>query len=438
MDTQIDNSFLEILKNQPTLPYQKVLPHNSYFITKDHDVINSNKFIFNNDLDLKLPITDQKSSGRCWIFAGLNLVRALALNNWIGTLDIGDLEFSQTYLYFWDKFERYHRNLRYYLDIMSIEDNFKRNQYLMQLNKDPLGDGGQWSMIGDLIKKYGIVPKSIMPDTFHSKNSGNMNTFLTTQLKQDFWTLSKSSKEVHEELIQMMMTRIYNYLVGFLGKPPVKFDWWIKSKNNKVDSLCGMTPLSLLSKSNFNPDDYISIVNDPRKEHPFEKKYEIKYLGNVKAKHVSWINLDISRVKELCQKSIDNKQPVWFGCDVGAEHDRDTGIHDIGIYNTQTFMNHKITMSKEEKLKYYASVPSHAMVIVGYHIENDKIKRWKIENSWGSSSGTSGFQLMSDKWFDEYVYQIVVHKDLLSDKEKEILLQEPLIIEPWDPLGTLA
>jgi bleomycin hydrolase len=434
---EITEDLLNKLNSQPTLPFQKILVSNSYFITKDTELVNSHPFLFNNDLDIKLPITDQKSSGRCWIFAALNMLRHTTQQTWKDEYEIGDLELSQTYLYFWDKFERYNRCLKYFLDIMKIKNDFEREQYLLQLNKDPLGDGGQWSMIADLIKKYGIVPKKIMPDSFHSKNSGNMNLMLTSKLKSDFVKLSKAANDIHEELIEMMMTKVYNYLVGFLGKPPQKFDWTFKNKN-KVETIKNLTPLKFLEKTGFNPDNYVSLVHDPRNENPYYEKFQVKYLGNVSNSHVNWINVPIIRLKELTKKSIDDKKAVWFGCDVGAEHDRDTGIHDIGMYDTKTFMNHKVSMNKEDKLRFYASVPSHAMVITGYHEDEGEVKRWKIENSWGSSSGTCGHQLMSDRWFDEYVYQIVVHKDFLDDKEKEAITKEPRVIQPWDPLGTLA
>ncbi len=435
MNSQLDSKFIKNLLQTSLESYQKVLVNQSINITKDNQVINNNPFLFNNDLELKLPITDQKSSGRCWIFAALNMIRATSLKT-LG--DINDLEFSQTYLYFWDKFERYHRNLRYYLDIMTIDDEFKRNQYLLKLNDEPLGDGGQWSMVADLIKKYGIVPKKVMPDSFHSKASASMNNFLTIQLKQDFVTLSKGSLETYEMLINGMMTRIYNYLVGFLGKPPTGFDWTYKTKNG-VDTM-SLTPLSLLEKTQFKVDDWISIVNDPRTENPYFQKYQIKYLGNVSAQHITWLNLPIERLVTMTQESIENNCPVFFGCDVSAEYDRETGIHDVGLYDTKTFMNHSITMTKEEKLRYFASVPSHAMVIVGFHKDNNnEIQRWKIENSWGSSSGTSGFQLMTQKWFDRYVFQIVVHKYRLTVQELEIYNSDKIkVVEPWDPLGTLA
>jgi bleomycin hydrolase len=277
-----------------------------------------------------------------------------------------------------------------------------------------------------------------MPDTFHSKNSSNMNKHLTMKLKDDFYKLSKVPLEETEILINEMVIDVYKLLVGFLGKPPTTFNWTFKTKKEVV-TWVDLSPLSFLNKTGFNPDDWVSVINDPRQENPYYNKYMIKYLGNTSDLHVNWINLPINRLKELSKLSIDNNQPVWFGCDVGAECDKDTGIHDIKLYDYESFMNYNISMSKEEKLRYFASIPSHAMVILGYHENNSLIERWKIENSWGSSSGTSGFQLMSDKWFSEYVFQIVINKNLLKEDELNILQSNNYtIIEPWDPLGTLA
>jgi bleomycin hydrolase len=154
--------------------------------------------------------------------------------------------------------------------------------------------------------------------------------------------------------------------------------------------------------------------------------------------HVGWLNLPIERLIELTKNSIDDNQPVWFGCDVGATFDRETGIHDPNIFDLKTFMSYENNMSKEERLSTFLSLPSHAMVIVGYHEDNGNIKRWKIENSWGKTSGTDGFQLMTNDWFNEYVFQIIIHKSKLFDSEKELLFKDPLIVPPWDPLGTLA
>ena len=199
-----------------------------------------------------------------------------------------------------------------------------------------------------------------------------------------------------------------------------------------------MTPKSFLEKSGFKPDEWVSVVNDPRKENEYNKYYQVKYLGNVLEQHVGWLNVNMDRLKELAKESINNKQPVWFGCDVGANHHRESGVKDLDVFSLDTFLNISKSMTKEERLSTFTSLPNHAMMITGYHSEDDDVKRWKIENSWGDKSGHKGYLLMTDRWMDEYTDQIVVHKDLLNKEEETILTTEPSIIPPWDPLGTLA
>jgi bleomycin hydrolase len=423
--------------NHTPLPFHLSLINNPISsLTRVQTIINDNPYLFNHEIVNPLPITDQKSSGRCWLFASLNLVRVNTFKNWQPDYEINDLEFSQTYNYFWDKFERYHRSLRYFIKINKLPESTKL-MYLLKLYADPLGDGGQWDMAREIIKKYGIVPKSVMPDSYHSKASSGMNRILTAQLKQDFISLNKINEMYHEYLINSMMDTVYKLLIGFLGNPPIVFDYVFKNKN-QIISWDHLTPLELLKRTYFNPDEWISIIHDPRNENPYYRYYQIEYLGNVADQHVGWINLPMSRLKQLTKESIDSNQPVWFGCDVGAHFDKETGIHDINIFDLKTFMNHEITLTKEERLNTFLSLPTHAMLIVGYHETDGIIKRWKIENSWGNTAGTNGFQLMTDEWFDEYVFQIVVHKSKLFDNEKQLLETVPVVIPPWDPLGTLA
>jgi bleomycin hydrolase len=422
--------------NNATKTYQMALFSSPISqVTKDQSKINENPFIFNKEVTPKMPITDQKSSGRCWIFATLNMIRIIASQN-MGS-NLKDLEFSQTYLYFWDKFERYHRSIQYYLDIKQNIEPEKQFYYLNHLYKEALGDGGQWDMSKDLVKKYGIVPKQAMPDSYHSKLSAPMNKLLTEMLINDFTILDKSEKSVHKELINIMMDRVYNVLVGFLGKPPTKFNWIYEVKND-VTTFNNISPHELLKIIKFNPDDWVTVVNDPRKENPYYKYYQVKYLGNVNNQHVGWINLPIERLKELSQQMIDKNLPVFFGCNVGAERDKDSGIMDVGIFDYKTFFDYKNIMNKEEKLQTYASLPSHAMVIVGYYSDSGKPTRWNIENSWGKSSGTDGFLQMTTNWYDEYVFQIVVAKSLLTENEVKTMESVHKLIEPWDPMGTLA
>jgi len=424
--------------NNPVTPIQNAVSMNSVVsLGLDTTIVDKNPYIFNNQLDYGLPITNQRSSGRCWLFATCNLIRMTTYANLIEEYGkIEDFEISQSYLYFWDKLERYHRNLRYYLDIKSKSDN--QDRHLYQLYQDPMGDGGQWDMAKEIVKKYGVVPRQVYPDSHHSKSSREMNKLLTKQLTNDFTKLSNTSSDIIEEVIKIMMNRVFKMLVSFLGMPPQKFNWTFKNKESKIFTLRDMTPLGFLEKTRFNVDNWVSIVNDPRKENPFNKFYQVKYLGNVKDKHVGWLNFDMRRMNELAKKSIDNKQPIWFGCDVGTEWDRSSGVQDIGIIDNKGVIGLDLDGDKETRLKTFSSLPNHAMLITGYHEDNHNVQRWKVENSWGKSSGTDGFLLMTKEWMDQYVFQILINKDLLTEDERKMLNTDPLTIEAWDPLGTLA
>jgi bleomycin hydrolase len=433
----IFGTILLLLNNLTSyLPYQLPLQNNALsVVSRDLQIVNENPFLFNHEISSKLPITDQKSSGRCWLFASLNLARSITHQNWVKEYNINDLEFSENYLYFYDKLERYHRNLRYFTQL--YDDQLDNNNYMIQLMKDPLGDGGQWDMAKELILKYGLVPKSVMPDTYHSKSSKEMNKFLTDKLKRDFNELSKLNKNDRNKIIKNMTDETYNYLVGFLGRPPEKFDFVFNS-NDKVISFNDMTPLELLEKTKFKASEWIVIINDPRKTHPYYKYYQLEYMGNVYDRHVGWVNLPIERLIELTKQTIDDNQPVWFGCDVGTQFDRETGIMHSNILDYKKFLNYENKMNKEERLSYYLSLPNHAMLITAYHEKNKEIKRWKIENSWGKNSGNNGYLLMTNDWFKEYVYQVIIHKSRLNSMELGILDTKPCLIPPWDPLGTLA
>lgn len=437
-------SFPVINYDIPVTPMMNSVSNNllsSVSVNKSH--ITNNPYIFNNNITPELPITDQKSSGRCWLFATMNLIRVMAHQTFTNEFNtkIDNLEFSQAYVFFWDKFHRYHMNLNYYLEMLN-EDN--SDSYQRTFFNDPMGDGGQWDMARAIVNKYGIVPKEVYPDSLHAGNTRGMNYVLTNQLKNDCLELKNVSEDSRNVLIKTMMERVYKILVSFMGKPPradTVFDWTFTANvdgKKKVMTWENLTPKSLLARTGFNPDDYVSIVNDPRDSNPYYQKYVIKYLGNVEKMNVGWVNLPSLRLKELAKKSIDKNIPVWFGCDVGNNWDRTSGIHHVGIMDYKGTVGLNVNMDKAKRLETYASLPNHAMVINGYFEKNNQVKRWKIENSWGTKSGNKGNLMMTDSWFDDYVFQIVVKKDLLDSDEKAVLTQDPKIIQPWDPLGTLA
>lgn len=417
--------------NEPITTMQNSITHQSVSVLgKQQNLIMNN--LFSKVVNVNVKITNQYSSGRCWLFATCNLIRMVMVNNIQELNNFKDLELSQSYLFFFDKLERYHRILRYFL---LIQNENNKDRYLYQLLQDPLGDGGQYDMAGAIVKKYGIVPKSCFVDTYHAKNTHEMNSILKTQLINDIEELKITENHLMDETINLMMKRVYYLLVGFLGKPPTEFEW--EFENNGKINKWEMTPLELLEKSGFNPDDYISIINDPRKEHPYESLYQVKYLGNTDNDMVKWLNLPMDRLLNLSKEMIDLNLPVWFGCDVGKERDRDSGTHQLNIINYQiTGLNNKL--NKEQKLRNYLALPNHAMLITGYHLVNNEINKWKIENSWGDKSGSNGYLIMSNDWMKEYTFQILVKKDLLTNDEKNLLNKTPLIIQPWDPLGTLA
>ena len=414
-------------------------------LTIDQGLIKNNPFIFNHTVSGDFKITDQKNSGRCWLFATLNMIRFLACKSW--QIDTKELEFSQSYLFFWDKYERYNRYLNYFLDINSKPDSDLKEHLFTFICQQSLSDGGQWDMVKEVIKKYGIVPKKIYPDSYHAENSQKMNEILTEMLKQDWIILSeeslKKNRELANTLIHEMMEKVFTTLVSFLGKPPEHtdptktFDWEFIYKN-QPKKMTSMTPLKLLEKSGFVPDDWVSVVNDPRKENPYNTYYQIEYLGNVKNQHVGWINVEISRLKKMTLDSIDDNYAVWVGCDVGAHHDIDSGIHAPNISKYHELLKLKNTMTKEDRIRFYSSVPSHAMVITAYHADDNIVKRYKVENSWGSSKGIDGYLLFTDSWFEEYVFQIVVHKKYLNKEEIKALEKKPRTIPPWDTISTLA
>jgi bleomycin hydrolase len=227
-------------------------------------------------------------------------------------------------------------------------------------------------------------------------------------------------------------------LVAFLGVPPRSFNWTFKNKDKKISTIKNLDPNKFLTMTKFDPDDWVSIINDPRKENPYNNYYQVKYLGNVHNKHVGWLNLNMDRLNQLTKESIDKKHPVWFGCDVGAEWDRSSGVEHPGIIDMKGVIGLETNQDKESRLSTFTSLPNHAMLITGYHYDDDNVKRWKVENSWGKDSGSNGFLLMTSEWMNQYVFQILVNKELLRKSEIDMLEMDPKVIEPWDPLGTLA
>ncbi len=394
--------------------------------------------IFSNTISKQLPVTNQKSSGRCWGFAGLNLLRLEIVKNY----NLSNFEFSQNYFMFWDKLEK----ANYFLEniLKTLDQNYD-SRLMMHLLQAPVQDGGQWDMFVNLIEKYGLVPKSVMPETNHSSKSSMMNYFLTHKLRECAFILRKSKKprttiKQLRSKKEEMMSVIYSLLCMFLGNPPIKFDWSIKDKNNKFTRFNNVDPLDFYRKfTKVKLKNKVCLINAPMSNKKMNELYTIDFLGNVVGGNIiKYANVEINELKKAAIKSIKNDEAVWFGCDVGKMFNRELGIMDMNLYDYEKLFDTKFKMNKASRLEYGDSAMTHAMLFTGVDLKRNIPRKWRVENSWGDKNGDKGYYLMSDSWFDEYNYEVVVDKKYLSKKSLEIFNREPHNLEPWDPMGALA
>ena len=394
--------------------------------------------IFSNTISKQLPVTNQKSSGRCWGFAGLNLLRLEIVKNY----NLSNFEFSQNYFMFWDKLEK----ANYFLEniLKTLDQNYD-SRLMMHLLQAPVQDGGQWDMFVNLIEKYGLVPKSVMPETNHSSKSSMMNYFLTHKLRECAFILRKSKKprttiKQLRSKKEEMMSVIYSLLCMFLGNPPIKFDWSIKDKNNKFTRFNNVDPLDFYRKfTKVKLKNKVCLINAPMSNKKMNELYTIDFLGNVVGGNIiKYANVEINELKKAAIKSIKNNEAVWFGCDVGKMFNRELGIMDMDLYDYEKLFDTKFKMNKASRLEYGDSAMTHAMLFTGVDLKRNTPRKWRVENSWGDKNGDKGYFLMSDSWFDEYNYEVVVDKKYLSNKSLEIFNRKPHNLEPWDPMGALA
>lgn len=394
--------------------------------------------VFSLDLT-KDRVSDQKASGRCWMFAALNTFR----HKMIAGFQLEDFELSQAHTFFWDKYEKSNWFLEQMLATADQELTSRKVKFLLDT---PQQDGGQWDMVVSLFEKYGVVPKSVYPESISSGNSRELNQILNKLLRQDAQILRElvaegaNSAELQakkEELLQ----EVFNFLAMNLGLPPRQFDFSYRDKDNNFHSESGLTPQVFFKKYvDLKLDDYVSIINAPTADKPYGKSYTVEMLGNVVgSKPVRYLNVEMDRLKELAIAQMQAGETVWFGSDVGQSSNRKAGIMADGMYDFTSSMDIQLTQDKAGRLDYSESLMTHAMVLTGVDLdENEKAKKWKVENSWGEKVGNKGYFVASDSWMDEYTYQIVVRKEFLTEAELAAYEAEPIVLAPWDPMGALA
>lgn len=383
--------------------------------------------------------TDQKSSGRCWLFAGLNALRVAAMKK----MNLEKFELSQAYPLFWDKLEKGN----YFLEnIIETREEPLTGRLVMWLLQDPICDGGQWDMFINLIKKYGVVPKQVMPETFSSSKTGSMNAALIAKLREYASILrtmheNGESEETLREKKDEMMQEYYTMLCIHLGTPPESFIWEWRDKDKEFTRHGRITPLEFYKEYvGVDLDDMVCLIHAPTQDKPFNKLYTVQYLGNVVGGQiVRYLNVEMPVMKEAARRMIMDGYPVWFGCDVGKMLERDQGILDMNVYDYSLVYGTDFNLDKAGRLDYGHSRMNHAMVLTGVNVDNDGVPvRWRVENSWGDKGGDKGYMMMTDAWFDEYMYEVTVNKEYLAPEILAVLETEPVVLPPWDPMGALA
>ncbi|MBQ8508865.1 MAG: C1 family peptidase [Clostridia bacterium] len=394
---------------------------------------------FNFSIDIEtLPCANQKRSGRCWLFAATNVLRERIAKE----KNLENFELSQAWLAFWDKFER----ANYYLEtILELIDRDIDDRTLDFVLRSGVSDGGQWDMFVNVIEKYGILPRDNYPDNEQSSNTGAMNQQLNINLKRCAAKLRQlhaagESDDAVRAVKDEMLSKIYVFLCTCYGEPPKTFDFEFKDKDGVVSVEYGYTPISF--KEKYVGDmlkDYVSIINGPTADKPFHKLYTVDKLGNViDGQPVRYLNLPMDEFKAAVLAQMKDKEIVWFGSDCGKYGERGTkALWDPSLYDYESVTGLPVGMTKAEGLDYHYSAMNHAMVLTGVHLVDDKPTRWKIENSWGTDGPNKGYFFCTDEWFDRFVYQAVVHKKYL-EQYKDVLESEPVVLKPWDPMGTLA
>ena len=374
-------------------------------------------------------ITNQKSSGRCWLFTGLNVLRAKV----IAKYDLPGLEFSQNYNSFYHLLEKSNLFLQAIIDTRDLPMEDRKVDWLL---KNPIGDGGQFTGVSNLLMKYGVVPREVMPETFQSENTSQMAMILKWKLREYALELRTLKANKAMERKEAMLTEIYRILVECLGVPPTEFEWTRYDKSGKAVSTKKYTPKSFYEE--YIGDDlennYIMVMNDPSRE--YGKVYEIEYDRHVyDGENWLYINLPIERVKELAIASIKDNTAMYFSCDVGKFMDRKKGTLDVKNMDYASLFRTEFPMDKKQRIQTYSSGSSHAMTLIAVDLdEAGQPKKWMVENSWGASSGYQGNLIMTDEWFNEYMFRVVIEKKYVPADIMKMLEQKPIMLPSWDPM----
>ena len=376
-------------------------------------------------------ITNQHQSGRCWLFTGLNVLRAEMIEKY----DMGSMTFSHNYLFFYDQLEKCNLFLQAVIDTKNLPMDDRQVEWLF---KNPLSDGGQFTGVSNLIMKYGVVPAEVMPENYQSNNTSQISSLLAQKLREDGLKLrEQKDRRAPAALKVEMLKEIYSMLVRAYGVPPTEFTWTRYNKQGEAVDTKTYTPQSFYAEYFGDLDlenDYVMIMNDPTRE--YHKVYEIEYDRHVyDGNNWVYLNLPIDEVKALAIASIKDNSAMYFSCDVGKFLLSKKGTLDINNFDYESLLGVEFPMNKEQRVRTFASGSSHAMTLIAVDLdENGEPKKWMVENSWGPQSGWQGNLIMTDEWFEEYMFRVVVNKKYIPEQTLKLLEQKPKMLPSWDPM----
>ena len=404
-------------------------------LTLDRNLVQNMDSSFSTKLD-DWKVTAQMKSGRCWLFATLNLFRVGAMKK----MNLKNFEFSQAHIHFWDKFERANHLLE---AIIETADRPVDDRTIHFLLSDPIGDGGQWNMAMNLIRKHGLVPKSAYPESNTSSATRWMNTELKNILRSSACEIRAileggGTEDEAREHKEKRIADVWKMLCIHLGTPPKTFDWQWRDKDDKFHRKGRMTPQQFAAEYvDIEWEDYVCIVNDPRNE--YYRTYTIDFLQNVAGgPPVVYLNVPSKEMKAVTQRLLEDGMPVWMGCDVGKEMDRKKGLWDADLFDVEGLYGVEYGMDKADRLRHNQTMMTHAMLFTGVDVVNGRARRWRVENSWGGETGQKGYYTMNDSWYDEYMFEIAAPTSYLNEKMVAGLETEPVVLPAWDPMGSLA
>ncbi|MBN1355247.1 C1 family peptidase [bacterium] len=403
-------------------------------IAINRDVLNDVNFCFSNEIETD-SVTDQKRAGTCWLFAILNWFRTYTRKK----INVKSFEFSENQVMFWDKFEKANFFMEAVIDLGNCDIDDRKLRFLLE---NPAQDGGEWHMMVNIVKKYGLMPKEVMVDTFNRENTRYLNEILYYMLRQAAGDLRKmmAAGKKPDQLRRKknaVMDDVFRILSIFFGMPPEKFNWSYKDNDKKFHREIGITPQAFFDKYvGLNLDETYVLLSCPTDRTPYNKTFKIELFDNMVG-GIDWmtLNVPVGELKKIAVKMLKKGDAVLFGCDVVQHSHSKAGILDPKIFDYETLFNVKMNMSKTARVDMGQTKMTHSMVLTAVDLVDGKPVKWKIENSWGTEVGQKGYFIMSDEWFDAHTFDLVVPREYMPPRLLKLFDQKPVVLPPWFPMA---